>query len=194
MDNSTGFLCPWDFTGKNPGVGSSPGNLPGPGVKCISRILYHWATREAHNIVYNIQYTMHNIHIYVYMYMSIIYYIYIYYVICSITTLCLLYTYTKIFFKSVTFPVMSNSVWPHGIACQAPLPMAFPRQEYWSGQPFPTPRALPDSGIKPGSPTLQADSKPSEPPFMCVCVYIYIYIYVYIYVCVCIYICVYIYV
>ena len=37
-------------------------------------------------------------------------------------------------------------------------------QEYWSGLPFPSPRDLPDPGIEPRSPTLQADSLPSEPP------------------------------
>ena len=36
-------------------------------------------------------------------------------------------------------------------------------QEYWSGLPFPTPGDLPDSGIEPESPMLQADSLPSEP-------------------------------
>ena len=40
----------------------------------------------------------------------------------------------------------------------------FSRQEYWSGLPFPSPGDLPDPGIKPMSPTLQADSLPSEPP------------------------------
>ena len=40
----------------------------------------------------------------------------------------------------------------------------FPRQEYWSGLPFPSPDDLPDPGIKPSSPTFQADSLPSEPP------------------------------
>ena len=40
----------------------------------------------------------------------------------------------------------------------------FPRQEYWSGLPFPSPGNLPDPGIKPRSPALQADSLPSEPP------------------------------
>ncbi|ELR60425.1 hypothetical protein M91_18992, partial [Bos mutus] len=34
---------------------------------------------------------------------------------------------------------------------QAPLSMGFPRQEYWSGLPFPTPGDLPDPGIKPAS-------------------------------------------
>ena len=37
------------------------------------------------------------------------------------------------------------------------------RQDYWSGLPFPSPGDLPDPGIKPGSPALQADSLPSEP-------------------------------
>ena len=38
------------------------------------------------------------------------------------------------------------------------------RQEYWSGLPFPSPGDLPDPGIKPWSPTLQADTLTSEPP------------------------------
>ena len=37
-------------------------------------------------------------------------------------------------------------------------------QEYWSGQPIPSPGDLPDPGIEPGSPALQADSLPAEPP------------------------------
>ena len=46
---------------------------------------------------------------------------------------------------------------PWTVACQAPLSMEFSRQEYWSGLPFPSPGDLPDPGIEPGSPTLQAD-------------------------------------
>ena len=42
--------------------------------------------------------------------------------------------------------------------------MGFSRQGYWSGLPFPSPEDLPDPGIEPGSPTLQADALPSEPP------------------------------
>ena len=42
--------------------------------------------------------------------------------------------------------------------------MGFSRQEYWSGSPLPTPGDLPNPGIEPGSPTLQADSLPSGPP------------------------------
>ena len=49
------------------------------------------------------------------------------------------------------------------IACQAPLSRGFPRQEYWSGLPFPSPGALPDPGIE-LSLLLQADSSPSESP------------------------------
>ena len=48
------------------------------------------------------------------------------------------------------------------VACQASLSMGFPRQEYQSGLSFPSLGDLPDSGIKPGSPVLQADSLPSE--------------------------------
>ena len=52
---------------------------------------------------------------------------------------------------------MSNSfATPWAIACQAPLSLRFPRQEYWSGLPFTSPVDLPDLGIKPVSPTLQA--------------------------------------
>ena len=46
------------------------------------------------------------------------------------------------------------------VAHQDPLSMGFSRQEYWSGLPCPSPGDLPDLGIKPGSPALQADSLP----------------------------------
>ena len=52
----------------------------------------------------------------------------------------------------------------NAIAHHTPLSMEFPRQEYWGGLPFPPPGNLPDPGIKPGSPALQADSLLSEPP------------------------------
>ena len=50
------------------------------------------------------------------------------------------------------------------VACQAPLSMGFSRQQYWSGLPFPPPGDLPDPGIEPVSPVLQADSFITEPP------------------------------
>ena len=46
------------------------------------------------------------------------------------------------------------------VALQAPLSMGFPRQEYCSGLPFPTPGDLPDRGIEVVSPALQVDSLP----------------------------------
>ena len=42
--------------------------------------------------------------------------------------------------------------------------MGFSRQEYWSGLSFPSPGDLPNPGIEPRSPVLQADALPSEPP------------------------------
>ena len=61
--------------------------------------------------------------------------------------------------------VSYSFVIPGTVACQAPLSMGFPRQVYWSGQPFPPPD-LPNPGIEPTSPEspgLQADSTPPEP-------------------------------
>ena len=53
---------------------------------------------------------------------------------------------------------MSNSATPWTVAHQTPLSMEFSRQEYWSGLPFSSLGDLPDPGIKPRSPALQADS------------------------------------
>ena len=53
---------------------------------------------------------------------------------------------------------------PWTLAHQAPLSMEFFRQEHWSRLPFPTPWDLPNPGIEPTSPALQADSLPSNPP------------------------------
>ena len=50
------------------------------------------------------------------------------------------------------------------VARQAPLSMGFFRQEYWSRLPFPSPGDLPNPGIEPKSPALQADALSSEPP------------------------------
>ena len=49
---------------------------------------------------------------------------------------------------------------PWTVAHQAPLFMGFPRQEYWSELPCPSPGDFPDPGIKPESPACQADSLP----------------------------------
>ena len=59
------------------------------------------------------------------------------------------YIYVLLLFSQ---SVMSNSfTTPWTVARQAPLLMGFPRQEYWSGLPFPSPGDLPDPGIKPTS-------------------------------------------
>ena len=63
----------------------------------------------------------------------------------------------------VSHLVMSDSLWPHTVACQAPLFMEFSRQEYWSGFPFLSSGDLSDPGIKPRSPAMQAYLLPSEP-------------------------------
>ena len=66
----------------------------------------------------------------------------------------------------VCVPVLSHAklfVTPWTVAHQALLSMEFSRQEYWGGLPFPPPGDLPDQGIKPGSPALQANSLLSEP-------------------------------
>ena len=52
---------------------------------------------------------------------------------------------------------------PWAVAGQAPLSLGFPRQEYQSGLPFPSPGDFPNPGIKARSPILQADTLPSEP-------------------------------
>ena len=53
---------------------------------------------------------------------------------------------------------------PWTVACEAPLSLRFPRQEFWSGLPFSHPRNLPDPGIKPISPALAGVFFSAEPP------------------------------
>ena len=53
---------------------------------------------------------------------------------------------------------------PRTVARQARLSMGFPRQEYWSGLPFPSPGDLPDPEIKLGSPALAGGFFTTEPP------------------------------
>ena len=67
----------------------------------------------------------------------------------------------KVKVKSLSCVRLFGTPWT--VAYHAPQFMEFSRQEYWSGLPFPSPRDLPDPGIKPRSPTLQANSLPSEP-------------------------------
>ena len=53
---------------------------------------------------------------------------------------------------------------PWTVALQDPLSMGFSRRECWSGLPFPSPGDIPNPGIEPRSPELQADALSSEPP------------------------------
>ena len=53
-------------------------------------------------------------------------------------------------------------VTPWTVTCQTPLYMGFSRQEYLSGLSFPSPGDLPNTGIRSGSPALQADFLPTE--------------------------------
>ena len=67
--------------------------------------------------------------------------------------------------ESVSRSFVSDScATPWTLALQAPLSVEFYRQEYCSGLPFPSPAGLPKKGIETGSPALQTDSLPSEPP------------------------------
>ena len=67
--------------------------------------------------------------------------------------------------QSMNVLVMSNSFQPHGLQpIRLLCPQVFSRQEYWGGLPCPPSGDLPNPGIKPRSPALQADLLPSEPP------------------------------
>ena len=68
----------------------------------------------------------------------------------------------KVKVKSFSHVQLFGTPWT--VAYQACPSMGFSRQEYWNGWPFPSPGDLPDPGFKPGSPALQADALPSEPP------------------------------
>ena len=62
---------------------------------------------------------------------------------------------------SQSCPTLCN---PMNLARQVPLSMGFPRQEYWTGLPFPSSEDLPDPGIKPESPALAGRFFTAEPP------------------------------
>ena len=68
----------------------------------------------------------------------------------------------KVKVKSLSHVWLFGTLWT--VAYQAPLSMGFSRQEYWSGLPFPSLRDLPNPGIEPRSPALEADALTSEPP------------------------------
>ena len=109
--------------------------------------------------IYHIWYMIYHIyHIWYMIYM--IYMIYMWYNIYDIWYM--IYIWKS---ESVSHSVVSNSLWSHGLQPTRLLcPRGFSRQDNWGGLPFPSPGDLPDSGIEPRSPKLQADSLSSEPP------------------------------
>ena len=76
--------------------------------------------------------------------------------------------WTKILWKPYHMFISLSCVWvfatPWTAAHQGSLSMGFSRQEYWSGLPFPSPGDPPNPRMEPGSPVLQVDSLPPEPP------------------------------
>ena len=62
--------------------------------------------------------------------------------------------------KSLSCVQLFATPWP--VAYRAPPSMGFSRQRYWSRLPFPSPEDLPDPGMEPRSPALQADALSSE--------------------------------
>ena len=64
--------------------------------------------------------------------------------------------------KSLSGVQLFVTLWT--VAYEASLSMGFSSQEYWSGLPLPSPGELPNPGIEPGSPALEADVLTSEPP------------------------------
>ena len=74
----------------------------------------------------------------------------------------LLGLFTRVKVKSLSLVRLFATPWT--VAYQAPPSMGFSRQEYWSGVPLLSPGELPNPGIEPESPSLQAAALPSEPP------------------------------
>ena len=83
------------------------------------------------------------------------------------------YEYHNFFFHSTLYghccflvikscPTLFVTPWTS--ACQAPLSMGLPRQEYWSTLPFPSPGDLPDPWIQPISPALAGEFFTTDPP------------------------------
>ena len=88
----------------------------------------------------------------------------------SESALCTIYTHSQSLSHVWLFGMLWTVVW------QVLLSMGFPRQEYWSGLPFPPPGDLPDTGIElssPMSPALQVDFfyLPSHQAALCVSIY-----------------------
>ena len=90
---------------------------------------------------------------------------------CKYACVCI-YAYVCIYVCGAGLVAKSclTLVIPWTVAQQAPLSIGFSRQEYWSRLTFLSPGDLPNTGIEPGSPALQADDLPYM--YVCVCIYI----------------------
>ena len=127
----------------------SPEDLPKPGIKPGPLALgvwslSHWTAKEVpHFLMLNQLYIPG---------------IKSYWLSCKIIILSIM----KVKVKSLSRVRLFVTPWT--VAYQAPPSMGSSRQEYWSGLPFPSPGDLPDPGIEPRSPALQADALTSEPP------------------------------
>ena len=75
-------------------------------------------------------------------------------------TICPTFLFSEV--KSLSRVQLFATPWT--VTYQAPPSVGFSRQEHWSGLPFPSRGDLPDPGVEPGSPALQADALTSEPP------------------------------
>ena len=73
-------------------------------------------------------------------------------------------THEEVFASHACSVVSWPFVTPWTVPRHGPLPMGFPRQEYWSGLPFPSPGDLPEPGIEPVSPALAGKFFTTEPP------------------------------
>ena len=80
----------------------------------------------------------------------------------TISCMCSVNSWKKVKVKSLSRVWLFATPWT--VAHQAPQSLGFSRHEYGSGLPFPSPGNLPDPGIEPRSPALQADALTSEPP------------------------------
>ena len=128
-----------------------------------------WTVNQANCYIYKYTYKYSvdicvcvDIYVCIYIYV----YVYIYYICVCVYVYMYIYIYIVKLLSHVCLLVT-----PWTVAHQAPPSMEFSRQEYWSGLPFPSPGDLPDPGVKPGSPALQADALPSEPPGISLYIY-----------------------
>jgi len=143
-ENPARLLCPWDFPGKNTGVGCHfllLGIFLTQGLKPRS---LHW---QADSLLLR-YWGSPNIYIYM----------------CVCVCVCVCVKYIKVWKKVKSLSRVWLFATPWTVAYQAPQSMEFSRQEYWSGLPFPSLGDFPNPGIEPRSLALQADALPSEPP------------------------------